>query len=74
MVMMDNKHTSSRSILASQLRNFAVETVAHASRTANARRHLALPAYDFVLCENHFAVESTSGQDLLVFNCNNIRI
>ena len=63
-LVVDSNHTS-RSILVSQLRDFGVGTVAQASRTADARRHLEFRSFDFVLCEHHFATEATSGQDLL---------
>jgi predicted Zn-dependent protease len=63
-IVVDSNPTS-RSILVSQLRDFGVGTVAQASRTADARRQLEFRAYDFVLCEHHFAAESMSGQDLL---------
>lgn len=63
-IVVDSNPTS-RSILVSQLRDFGVGTVAQASRTSDARRQLEFRAYDFVLCEHHFATEAVSGQDLL---------
>ena len=56
---------TSRSILVSQLRDFGVGTVVQAARAADARRQLEYRGFDFVLCELHFANESSSGQDLL---------
>lgn len=56
---------TSRSILVAQLRDFGVGTVVQAARAADARRQLEYRGFDFVLCELHFANESSSGQDLL---------
>ena len=56
---------TSRSILISQLRDFGLPSVVQAARTADARRQLEYRTFDFVLCEQHFPGESTSGQDLL---------
>jgi len=56
---------TSRSILVSQLREFGVGSVVQASRAVDARRQLEFRAFDFVLCELHFADEASSGQDLL---------
>jgi predicted Zn-dependent protease len=56
---------TARSILITQLRDFGMGTVVQASRAVDARRQLEFRAFDFVLCELHFANESTSGQDLL---------
>ena len=56
---------TSRSILISQLRDFGVGTVIQASRAADARRQLEYRTFDFVLCEQNFATEGMSGQDLL---------
>ena len=56
---------TSRSILISHLRDFGLPTVVQAARTADARRQLEYRTFDFVLCEQHFPGESTSGQDLL---------
>lgn len=56
---------TSRSILVSQMRDFGLATVMQAARTADARRQLEYRTFDFVLCEQHFPGESTSGQDLL---------
>ena len=56
---------TSRSILIAQLRDFDVGTVIQASRAADARRQLEFRSFDFVLCEQNFASEAMSGQDLL---------
>ena len=56
---------NSRSILVAQLRDLGVRQVLQSTRTLDARRHLESQRFDFVLCEMHFADESTSGQDLL---------
>lgn len=60
-----DSNPTSRSILVAQLRDFGVPTVVQAARTADARRQLEFRTFDFVLCEQHFANETTSGQDLL---------
>lgn len=56
---------TSRAILVSQLRDFGVATIVQASRLSDARRHLEYRSFELVLCEQHFANESSSGQDLL---------
>ena len=56
---------TSRSILVSQMRDFGLANVMQAARTADARRQLEYRSFDFVLCEQNFPDESTSGQDLL---------
>jgi Flp pilus assembly protein TadD/AmiR/NasT family two-component response regulator len=56
---------TSRSILVSQLRDFGVASVAQAARPVDARRQLEFKTFDFVLCEQHFPSDNTSGQDLL---------
>ena len=56
---------TSRSILISQLRDFGMGSVAQAARAMDGRRQLEFRSFDFVLCEQHFAGEATSGQDLL---------
>jgi tetratricopeptide (TPR) repeat protein len=60
-----DSNPTSRSILVSQLRDFGLPTVVQAARTADARRQLEFKTFDFVLCEQHFNGETTSGQDLL---------
>jgi cytochrome c-type biogenesis protein CcmH/NrfG/DNA-binding NarL/FixJ family response regulator len=54
-----------RSILMTQLREFGMGTVMQAARAADGRRQLEYRSFDFVLCEQHFPNEHTSGQDLL---------
>jgi CheY-like chemotaxis protein len=56
---------NSRSILVAQMRDLGVRQVTQSTRTVDARRHLESQRFDFVVCEMHFADESTSGQDLL---------
>jgi CheY-like chemotaxis protein/cytochrome c-type biogenesis protein CcmH/NrfG len=56
---------NSRSILVAQMRELGLRYVAQSTRTVDARKHLESQRFDFVLCEMHFADESTSGQDLL---------
>jgi CheY-like chemotaxis protein/Tfp pilus assembly protein PilF len=56
---------TSRSILVSQLRDFAVGNVVQSARLVDARRQLEYRKFDIVLCEHHFPQESMSGQDLL---------
>ena len=56
---------NSRSILVSQMRELGMRFVAQSTRTVDARKQLESQRFDFVLCEMHFADESTSGQDLL---------
>lgn len=60
-----DSNPTSRSILASQLREFGMGTVVQCSRLADARRQLEYRAFDLVLCEHHFPNEASSGQDLL---------
>ena len=63
--MVVDSNPTSRSILASQLREFGMGTVVQCARLADARRQLEYRKFDVVLCEHHFAGESSSGQDLL---------
>lgn len=56
---------TSRSIIASQLRDLGLGTVAQCSRIQDARRQLETREFEFVLCEQHFPNEAYSGQDLL---------
>ena len=51
---------TSRSILVSQLREFGMGTVVQCAKAADARRHLEIRRFDFVLCELHFADEASS--------------
>ncbi len=56
---------SMRSVLVAQMRDLGVGTVVQCARLVDARRHLELAPFDFVLCELHFPNEDASGQDLL---------
>ena len=58
-------HPTSRSILASQLRDLGVGTVIQSSRVAEARKHLEVRTFDVVLCEQYFQDGGSSGQSLL---------
>jgi tetratricopeptide (TPR) repeat protein len=58
-------HPTSRSILASQLRDLGVGTVIQCSRVADARKQLEGREFDVVLCEQHFQDGAASGQSLL---------
>ena len=60
-----DSNPTSRSILVSQLRDFGMGGVVQCARLADARRQLEYRSFDVVLCEHHFAGESSSGQDLL---------
>ncbi len=63
--MVVDGNPTSRSILVSQLREFGMGSVVQCARLADARRQLEYRKFDVVLCEHHFAGESSSGQDLL---------
>ncbi|HZE91387.1 MAG TPA: tetratricopeptide repeat protein [Rhizobacter sp.] len=56
---------TSRSILASQLRDFGVGTVSQCSRIEDARRQLEARPFDVVLCEHQFVGADYSAQNLL---------
>jgi len=58
---------TSRSILASQLRDFGVGTVVQCGRIHDARKHLEARPFDVVLCEHHFDGEDSAytAQNLL---------
>ncbi len=58
-------HPTSRSILASQLRDLGVGTVIQCNRIADARKQLEAREFDLVLCEQHFQDGNSSGQSLL---------
>lgn len=58
-------HPTSRSILASQLRDLGVGTVIQCSKIADARKQLEAREFDVVLCEQHFQDGNASGQSLL---------
>jgi len=56
---------TSRSVLASQLRDFGVGTVVQTGRVKEARQILENRTFDVVLCDYHFEQSDMSGQDLL---------
>lgn len=56
---------TSRSILVAQLRDMGARTVAQSPRIGDARRQLEFRTFDVVVCEQHFATEPSTGQDLL---------
>jgi CheY-like chemotaxis protein len=56
---------TSRSIIAAQLRDLGLGTVAQCSKASDARRLLENREFEFVLCEQHFPNDTLSGQDLL---------
>jgi Tfp pilus assembly protein PilF/AmiR/NasT family two-component response regulator len=58
-------HPTSRSIMASQLRDLGVGTVIQCNRIADARKQLEAREFDLVLCEQHFQDGNASGQSLL---------
>lgn len=60
-----DSNPTSRSILVSQLREFGMGGVVQCARLADARRQLEYRSFEVVLCEHHFAGETSSGQDLL---------
>jgi CheY-like chemotaxis protein len=60
-----DSNPTSRSILASQLRDFGVGTVSQCSRIEDARRQLEARPFDVVLCEHQFAGADYSAQNLL---------
>ena len=60
-----DSNPTSRSILVSQLRDLGMGNVAQCARLVDARRQLEYRSFDVVLCEQHFANEASSGQDLL---------
>lgn len=63
--MVVDGNVNSRSVLVSQLRDLGIPQVVQCIRTADARRQLEAQHFDFVLCEQNFADETTSGQELL---------
>lgn len=58
-------NSTSRSILAAQLRDLGVGTVVQSSRPQDARGKLEHATFDIVLCDYHFDAGDYSGQDLL---------
>lgn len=55
----------SRAALVAMLKSAGVGSVEQVTRLSDGRRALEARAYDIVLCENHFAGEAGSGQDML---------
>jgi CheY-like chemotaxis protein len=60
-----DSNPTSRSLLAAQLREFGVGTVAQCSRIHDARKQLEIRTFDVVLCEQEFHGAGYTGQDLL---------
>ena len=60
-----DSNPNSRTILVGQLKEFGVGSVAQASRLADARVTLENQVFDIVLCEQYFAHEKLTGQELL---------
>ncbi|MDC8770773.1 response regulator [Roseateles albus] len=60
-----DSNATSRSLMASQLRDLGVAQVRQATRINDARVILEHKAYDIVLCDYHFDGSEMSGQDLL---------
>lgn len=58
-------NSTSRSILAAQLRDLGVGTVVQTTRAQDARGKLEHATFDIVLCDYHFDAGEYSGQDLL---------
>ena len=56
---------TSRSILASQLRELGVGQVRQCGRVADARSYLEIGSYDIVLCEMYFQGQEVRGDELL---------
>lgn len=54
-----------RTLAIAQLRNLGVGHVAHARRTADARRMIEQQTYDIIVCAHDFDGLADSGQDLL---------
>ncbi len=55
----------SRSILATQLREFGIGTVLQCGRLSDARLKLEMGTYDVILCEQYFDGEEQTGQEFL---------
>ncbi len=60
-----DSNANSRSLMAAQLRDLGVGTVRQTPRVKDARVMLEHQTYDIVLCDYHFDMSDTSGQDLL---------
>ena len=58
-------NATSRSVLASHLRDFGVGAVMQTGRVRDARQILENQQFDVVLCDYHFEGSDMSGQDLL---------
>lgn len=55
----------SRSVLVSQLRDLGFRSVLQSPRVSDARRQLEFKTFDLVVCEQHFATDVATGQELL---------
>ena len=60
-----DSNPNSRTILVGQLKDFGVGAVTQSSRLADARVTLENQVFDIVLCEQYFAHEKMTGQELL---------
>lgn len=60
-----DSNPNSRTILVGQLKDFGVGSVTQSSRLADARVTLENQVFDIVLCEQYFAHEKMTGQELL---------
>ncbi|MGK3922190.1 response regulator, partial [Enterococcus faecium] len=60
-----DSNANSRSLMSAQLRDLGVGTVRQTPRVKDARVMLEHQTFDIVLCDYHFDVSDTSGQDLL---------
>ncbi len=58
-------NTTSRSILAAQLRAYGISKVVQCNRIRDARHRLEHMTFDYVLCEQSFQENDASGQTLL---------
>lgn len=56
---------TTRSVLATQLRDFGLGDIVQSSRVHTARELLEQQRFDFVLCTQYFGPNSPTGQDLL---------
>lgn len=60
-----DSNANSRSLMSAQLRDLGVGTVRQTPRVKDARVMLEHQTFDIVLCDYHFDMSDTSGQDLL---------
>lgn len=60
-----DSNSNSRSLMSAQLRDLGVGTVKQTPRVKDARVMLEHQTFDIVLCDYHFDMSDTSGQDLL---------